>query len=419
MTIRSMHQAIEGAYMARRKMRALVVAFSFALLLRVVSQYAIGIFWDWYFFTWLISSGILVNQATAIESWGWFVEWTPAFIGSGMLVNLNVAVSFLAGSGLAWYLSRTLSHELQLTTWAHLRGIIGPYLVSQGFAFGEHRSTDPQWSHLMSYSSLSSDFANADRPSPRYWLLWPGVICMMATSLTGPSSSSGTPSEADEGIKTWMWFPGLLIVIVVSCPILKIQYDMLIIETLLAFFLAFILSLLAIQATVATDQPPLGTLSKVSQVINAGVNSQPTIEGSQRLNLLAGALTNIGGSQACDLIGDFRVGYLLGTPSRQQYTTQMIGTSLATFISPGIFVLFATAYPCILTTENTATCEFSASSVSAWRTVAVAVTEPELPIPSSSLNLATIMSFLGIFAVLVRHFLWRGKWAKCALTIKI
>ena len=89
-------------------------------------------------------------------------------------------------------LPHTLSRDSQLTTWAHLRGIIGPYLVSQGLALGEHRSSDPRWSDLMSYSSLSSDFANADRPSPRYWLLWPGVICMMATSLTGVSSLTQT-----------------------------------------------------------------------------------------------------------------------------------------------------------------------------------------------------------------------------------
>ncbi|PLB53361.1 OPT superfamily oligopeptide transporter [Aspergillus steynii IBT 23096] len=433
MTIRSMHQAIEGAAMAQRKLRAMVIAFSSALLLRVVSQYAIGVFWDWHVFTWLINSGVLVNVATSMESWGWFIEWTPAFIGSGMLVNVNVAVSFLSGSVLAW-------------------GMIGPYLVTQGLAFGEHRSTDPKWSELMSYSSLSSEFANADHPSPRYWLLWPGVICMMATSLTelacqwrliwtllrdftrtllqwvaqmlpersnyrytilSEPGSSDTLSDKDEGIKTWMWLPGLLFVVAVSCPILKVEYGMPIAETLLALFLAFVLSLLAIQATGATDTVPLGTLSKVSQVIVAGVSNQPTIEASQRLNLLGGALTNIGGSQACDLMGDFRVGYLLGTPSLPQYTAQLIGTSLAALISPGIFVLFATAYPCILTTESTAAaqCEFSSPSVSAWRTVAVAMTEPSLPIPPSSLTFAIAMSLLGIMAVLTRHFLWRGKWA--------
>lgn len=37
-----------------------------------------------------------------LESWGWFVEWSPAFIGTGMLVDLNVAVTFFVGSLLAW-----------------------------------------------------------------------------------------------------------------------------------------------------------------------------------------------------------------------------------------------------------------------------------------------------------------------------
>lgn len=57
---------------------------------------------DWHPFTWLISGGVLVEWAMSMESWGWIVEWTPAFIGSGMLVGVNVAVSFTAGSVLAW-----------------------------------------------------------------------------------------------------------------------------------------------------------------------------------------------------------------------------------------------------------------------------------------------------------------------------
>ncbi|THC91025.1 hypothetical protein EYZ11_009507 [Aspergillus tanneri] len=432
MTIRSMHEAVEGATIARRKLRAMVIAFSFSLLLRVISQYAIGVFWDWHPFTWLITSGVLVNAAISIESWGWFIEWTPAFIGSGMLVNVNVSLSYLTGAVLAW-------------------GIIGPYLVSQGLAFGEHRSKSPQWTDLMSYTSLSSDFANADRPSPRYWLLWPGVICMMATSLAElacqwrviwallrdstraviawmagqqrressyqymivSESENNNSVDADGGITVWMWLPSLLVVIAVSCPILKWLYDMSVAETMLALFLAFILSLLAIQATGATDHTPLSTLSKVSQVILGSVNGQPAIEASQRLNLLGGALTNMGGDQACDLMGDFRVGFLLGTPCRLQYIAQMIGTSMAIFVAPGIFVIFATAYPCILTTEVDATqqCEFSSPSVSAWRTVAVAVTEPVLPIPPSSLTFAIGMSLFSVIMVLIRNFVSRGKWA--------
>lgn len=50
----------------------------------------------------MVSGGILTNTAIAFESWGWFVEVTPAFIGSGMLVGMNVALSFTAGSIIAW-----------------------------------------------------------------------------------------------------------------------------------------------------------------------------------------------------------------------------------------------------------------------------------------------------------------------------
>lgn len=63
----------------------------------------------------------------------------------------------------------------------HKRGIIGPLLVTYGAAFG---TEDPQ-TGLVSYYSASDEFTSAVHPSPRYWLLWPGIACMVAVSLTG------------------------------------------------------------------------------------------------------------------------------------------------------------------------------------------------------------------------------------------
>lgn len=56
---------------------------------------------DWHPFTWLY---LLTGSAHALtfESWGWLIQWTPAFIGTGMLVGMNVALSFVGGSVLAW-----------------------------------------------------------------------------------------------------------------------------------------------------------------------------------------------------------------------------------------------------------------------------------------------------------------------------
>jgi len=52
MTIRSMHQAVTGEAIAKMKMKGLSLAFGLALIIRVVSQYCLGILWDWHIFTW-------------------------------------------------------------------------------------------------------------------------------------------------------------------------------------------------------------------------------------------------------------------------------------------------------------------------------------------------------------------------------
>jgi hypothetical protein len=125
-TIRNMHQAADnGSLIPRQKMRMLMIAFSFAAAHRVLSQYAVGLLWvrppyrslshveqqahshskDWHPFTWYLLLSPASTTAVSLESWGWFVEWTPAFIGTGMLVGLNTALSFFTGSLLAWSVS--------------------------------------------------------------------------------------------------------------------------------------------------------------------------------------------------------------------------------------------------------------------------------------------------------------------------
>ena len=62
-------------------------------------------------------------------------------------------------------------------------GVIAPSLVKNGLAFGKSISDDFP---LISYQSLS--FTDPDvyskHPSPRYWLLWPGVLMMLVYSVS-------------------------------------------------------------------------------------------------------------------------------------------------------------------------------------------------------------------------------------------
>ncbi|MCJ1309402.1 hypothetical protein MMC25_003061 [Agyrium rufum] len=432
-TIRGMHLAAEqGRSSAQSQMNFLAAAFVVALIMRVISQLAIGIFWDWHVFTWIFIWGGYHGPSITLENWGWFIEWTPAFIGSGMLVGLNVALSFVGGSILAW-------------------GIIGPLLVRSGIAFGDVVSSDPQWSAYISYASLSEEFATSDHPSPRYWLLWPGVACMIAVALTElacqwrlfwktgsalyegvrgglgwtalPEQEQDTPVDHDSKIDevedpalpedmvpTRIWLSGLIIMIVVTCLTMKIGFAMPIPETLLALLLSAIFAFLAIQATGATDITPLTAASKASQIVLATATKGHgwTITKAQSMNLLGGALAAVGAGQAADLTSDFRVGFLLRTPPKLQWSAQAIGTLCACFIAPATFVLFSTAYPCI-NDASAASCPFQAPNVQAWRAVAVAMTNPTLPIPSSSVQFSIAFAAMGTLSVLMRSLFWKGR----------
>jgi len=102
LTIRAMHAGATGAKAAMSKLKALCLAFTAAFIQRIASYYAVGILYDWHFFTWIHIWSGYTSWALNIESWGWYFEWTPAFIGSGMLIGMNSALSMFGGSVLAW-----------------------------------------------------------------------------------------------------------------------------------------------------------------------------------------------------------------------------------------------------------------------------------------------------------------------------
>ena len=64
------------------------------------------------------------------------------------------------------------------------RGIVGPLTVTTGLAFVRE---DPS-TGLSLYHDISDTFATAHHPGPRYWMLWPGIIGMVAVSLAGMSN---------------------------------------------------------------------------------------------------------------------------------------------------------------------------------------------------------------------------------------
>lgn len=431
LTIRSMHAGAAGSVEAMKKLKGLGLAFVSAFIHRIASYYAVGILYDWHVFTWIHIWSGYTSWALNIESWGWYFEWTPAFIGSGILIGLNPAISMFIGGVLAW-------------------GLIGPLLVHYGVCIGiQLAPDDPKWDSMYSFASLKD--LGKGPPSPRYWLLWPGVMVMVCCSmaelviqykvigvgikalwnhgcasinsmLIGRGKSSAffakhgaerqkaedvieDPSTPDEQVKHWMWTLGLLVTIVAAILIFHFQWEMHPGLTILAVILAILFSFLAIQIGAVTDNTPLTAASKASQLVFGAATSGSgfSIAHAQKLNLVAGGLASGGADVATSLTSDFRTGFLLGTPPIKQWIAQAFGTFVAVWLAPGLFVLFTSAYPCIYDPSYDK-CAFAIPSVSAWAAVARAVTDPSVSIPKTSGIFAIVMGIFSVAQVVFRHY---------------
>ncbi|KAJ3526736.1 hypothetical protein NM208_g11044 [Fusarium decemcellulare] len=82
----------------------------------------------------------------------------------------------------------------------------------------------------------------------------------------------------------------------------------------------------------------------------------------------------------------------------------MIGTAIAVLLSPGLFMLFAGAYPCILDSAST-TCQFAMPSVVTWRVVTEAVLSKTFPITQSSWIFTIVFCAVGLGSVALKRWL--------------
>ncbi|CAE6526473.1 unnamed protein product, partial [Rhizoctonia solani] len=417
-TIRSLHDTTTPAarIAAAKKIKILAISFVASLTFKTVSQYAPGILWDWHIFWWLYTWGW--KGIIHAESWGWFIELTPAFFGAGMLSGLNASWSFMLGSVLAW-------------------GVIGPVLVKQGKAFGIAKSEDiPGW---FVYTSMSSkDYIN--RPSPRYWLLWPGVFLMIAFSapIFWSAIKSGykdvrykvreaqarrkgqefnepkpenyesmeDPAPPHEQVPLWAWVFGLALSIVATLVVGHFQFHLDAGVGIVSLLLAFIFAFIGVQSSGTTDVNPIGVIAKASQLVIGGITKAQgiPIHEAQLANLVAGSVAGQAASHAVDMTGDLKTGHLLRASPVAMFWSQIAGSFIGIWLSVGLFVLFATAYPCLINLEVECT-SFGMPAVSAWRSVTIAVTSPTLPIPRSSGMCAIALGIAAAATVVVKH-LW-------------
>lgn len=406
LTIHSLHSGAIAHSVMKKKIWSLSLSFIFAIVLRVCSDYAPGVLWDWHIFWWFYQAGW--KGAIAVENWGWWIEFTPAFFGVGFFSGLNAAASFFIGAIFAW-------------------AIIGPTISKTGAAphFSSISPEHPDW---RSYSSMSlysplnpNGFDPIKSSSPRYWLLWPGVMLMLCSSfaeviMNGSllwlgfkrillvvyykvrrkevpifKDAINDPAPPETQIPAWQWVPLLILSIIFTCLVLSLQYGINVGLALLSVFLGFIFSFIGAQSSGATDVNPVSICAKSSQLIFGSISSAQGMDEvlAQRLNLIAGTVASSSASQSVDMIGDLKTGHLLGAYPKIQFYAQVIGSFFSIWLSVALYILFNKAYPCFTAQfmpgyPSSQKCIFGAPSVASWRAVASAMTNKKLPLPASS-----------------------------------
>ncbi|QRV76781.1 OPT oligopeptide transporter protein [Ceratobasidium sp. AG-Ba] len=421
-TIRALHAGRTGAEVARKKSIGLASSFAGAFCFKVASGYLPGVIWDWHIGWTFYRLGW--TSMIQLDNYGWWLEFTPAFFGAGMLSGMNASWSFFGGFVLAW-------------------GIIAPSIIHTGVAVGKQRAPD-EFPEVLSFQSMSANpielFITA--PSPRYWLLWPGVLIMLVYSFAELAMSSrgmfsnlggvgsgimnswrrwrtrgdpnvihaeddNDPTKPEDRVPAWAWMTGLAGSLVLSCALLATQFSLNVGEAFVLLVLGFLFSFIGVQSSGYTDINPVSTVAKASQLIFGGVTkgAGTQLKPAQEINLVAGIIAAGSAAQACDMTGDLKTGHLLRAKPKNQFVAQITGSIVSVFLGVGLFVLFTKASPCILYLPEDGICSYSAPSVSAWAAVATAVTAPKLPVPPTSGYTAIGLSIAAVITCVVKH-LW-------------
>ena len=111
----------------------------------------------------------------------------------------------------------------------------------------------------------------------------------------------------------------------------------------LALILSLLLSILGIRALGSTDLNPVSGLSKITQLIFAGITPASS-PNAIPVNLLAGAISESAALQAGDLMQDLKTGHLLGAAPNAQFYGQIIGSIFGAIVSACVYKLYVSVY---------------------------------------------------------------------------
>ncbi|KAI0397124.1 OPT oligopeptide transporter protein-domain-containing protein [Xylariaceae sp. FL0594] len=313
----------------------------------------------------------------AAETWLWTLNPSFAYVGQGIIMGPATTIHMLLGAVIGWgVLSPLAKHQgwapgpindwengsKGWIVWTSLAIMLADAVISLGYlAFRPLLEHGPELLVTLKhrydinglrgllrhtrtgYTAVSGDDANQSRPS------------------TSGMDASGVRQTHDSGhgLKEWDHDDappeqlvgsrtvsiGLVVSVVFCIASIHITFGDLVplYGTIIAVFMAMLLSIMGVRALGETDLNPVSGISKIAQLFFALIIPQ-TNKASVLINLIAGAVSEAGALQAGDLMQDLKTGHLLGAAPKAQFWGQIIGATVGAVVSAWIYRLYTAVY---------------------------------------------------------------------------
>ncbi|KAI8362601.1 OPT oligopeptide transporter protein-domain-containing protein [Blakeslea trispora] len=411
-TIISLHSTAEGEKEAMKKAMWMGIWFAISFLWNLIA-YWVPFFDTIHILWWIGHSANYVPLMSADDTWGWSFRFDFPFFGAGLMTPGSTVNTFFISSVVVY-------------------GIIGPCLVQSGYfvkAMGIV-TTGPTTQSFFLWPGIAlmvlTTFAEL---FVHYDTLWRGVkggaigiydglrtLCfnfqsrVMKKELSEDQlkhMNTELPEDEifskDELVPTWWWVLGTFLSIIFTCAIMGEYFGMPVYQSIVAVILGFIFSFVGVQAAGETDINPTGSIGKMSQLVFAGM-PHDSINQLRKANLMAGNISASAAAQSVDMVGDLKTGQLIGASPRSQFWAQFVASFFAIGIAVGLFILFAEAYPCIISPED-GECEFGLVAVRAWYNVTLLLTGGGEALTREGIIVTIVCAIVGLVGPFVREFL--------------
>ncbi|KAI9272059.1 OPT oligopeptide transporter protein-domain-containing protein [Helicostylum pulchrum] len=301
------------------------------------------------------------------KSWMWYFTPSFSYIGQGIIMGLPTTLSMLLGCVVGW-------------------GILSPIAFYAGWASGpvdDWKTGSKGWILWISLGVMIADscvsllvvlvrsFVKLFRPSVE-------EIRLDDQSTQDENGEEFIEVEDDvevdapksQQVSIRVAVGGLILSTISCVYLVRAVFGPEVLPksmTLVAVIVAMFLSILGVRALGETDLNPVTGISKISQVLFAGI-----MPGSILANLIAGGIAEAGAQQAGDLMQDLKTGHLLGASPKAQFYGQMIGSFASVFIATGAYLLYRTVY-------NIPGPEFPVPTAQVWLDMSRLVNGHQLP----------------------------------------